>query len=85
MTYWCRVCHVALIDEWPHRECYEHLGVGEDSVTHLDHNIEGMKIKCGKFFSTVKDGRCLNCGCEVRLSQINDGVLTTGLEKSEAL
>jgi hypothetical protein len=33
------------------------------------HSIEGMKIRCGKFFGTVKNGKCSECGREVKIGK----------------
>ena len=25
------------------------------------HSIEGMKVRCGRYFGTIKNGRCSEC------------------------
>ncbi len=31
------------------------------------HSIEGMGIRCGKYFSVVRNGRCSECGEKITL------------------
>jgi hypothetical protein len=29
------------------------------------HSLEGLRVRCGRFFGVVKHGRCSECGCLV--------------------
>jgi hypothetical protein len=36
------------------------------------HNLEGLRVRCGDFFGTVKHGRCSECHKLVIIMEVNE-------------